>query len=90
MHAWCLGGDSAGCRQERDSQEGSRWRERWRGCCSCQCVLAFWLKNFLPLGFAICIIWMLVWPWPGQKIEAWRVRYAADPSLFSVTQVVDS
>ena len=48
-------------------------REGWRHCCSWQCTKAFIIKNFLPLGFALSIIWMLVWPWPGEQLDKLRV-----------------
>ena len=46
-----------------------------RGRChvSLPCVKAFLIKNFLPLGFLVSIIWMIVWPWPGEKVASWRV-----------------
>ena len=49
----------------------------WRGCCTWNCTKAFILKNFLPLGFAVSIIWMLAWPWPGAQVAKWRVRFWA-------------
>ena len=39
------------------------------------CIKEFLIKNFLPLGFLVSIIWMIVWPWPGEKVESWRVGY---------------
>lgn len=52
--------------------------EGWRHCCSpvplsWACTKAFIIKNFLPLGFALSIVWMLVWPWPGEKLDKLRV-----------------
>ncbi|CAK0786867.1 hypothetical protein CVIRNUC_010081 [Coccomyxa viridis] len=38
------------------------------------CIKAFLIKNFLPLGFLVSIIWMIVWPWPGERVESWRVK----------------
>ena len=40
---------------------------------SLSCVKGFVIKNFLPLGFLVSIIWMIVWPWPGEKVDSWRV-----------------
>ena len=40
---------------------------------SLPCLKAFFIKNFLPLGFLVSIIWMIVWPWPGKKVASWRV-----------------
>ena len=40
---------------------------------SLSCVKGFVIKNFLPLGFLVSIIWMIVWPWPGERVDSWRV-----------------
>lgn len=49
-------------------------KSKWRQCnVSLPCVKAFVIKNFLPLGFLVSIIWMIVWPWPGENVASWRV-----------------
>ena len=40
---------------------------------SLSCIKGFVIKNFLPLGFLVCIIWMIVWPWPGEQVDSWKV-----------------
>lgn len=41
---------------------------------SLACIKGFVISNFLPLGFLVCIIWLVVWPWPGEQVDSWRVR----------------
>lgn len=55
--------------------QGKKERKPSRKCtCSWPCMRDFLIKNFLPLGFAVSIVWMLVWPWPGEKVEQWKVQ----------------